>query len=275
MNGRRAISGLCMACALLVSAIAAQSASAETTAFTCSESVTTKTWSDAHCDNTEGTKKYGHVAIAENKTTTITGATGTSKVTQRLKATINGIVTELSTESISGSGSMHNATTVGGKMQATGTGTITYTNVQVTAPAAKGCKVFTDSPGTTEQTEGVIHTNELKAVTDENMGLKFEPAVAGQPFATFFMTGCKGSEALEALNKTYSVTGSVTGQPTGGETVFTHATVTAEGQLKINGSIPAGIDGSLTISGRDAANEADPYKALTVTTPEGGVYKTD
>jgi hypothetical protein len=270
MNGRKTTLVLCFACALIVSAFAAQSASAETTAFTCSKEVTTKTWSDAHCDNESGIKEYGHRAIPENTTTSLTVAPGTSKPVMRLRATINGINVELSTENVSGSGSMHNAT-VGGKMQATGTGTKTYTNVKVTSPAGKGCKVYTDNSGVTGE-EGVIHTHEIKGQTTEEMGVKFEPAVAGQPLATFLIEECKGSEALEGLNKTYTVTGSVIGTPTGGEVVFEHAATTAQNTLKINGTIKAGIDGSTTFKGRHFEKPQEEYKALTATTPP---YITD
>src|ERR1700712_4429869 len=111
MNGRKAIVGLCMACALLVSAFAAQSAAAAqtgTTAFTCSEGATTKPWSNPHCNGTRTTETWGHVKINPDIITELSGASGTSKPVQKLKATINGIVTELTTETISGSGWMRN-----------------------------------------------------------------------------------------------------------------------------------------------------------------------
>jgi hypothetical protein len=268
MNGRRSALGLCIASALIVSAFAAQSASAETTAFTCSENVTTKTWSDPHCTNTGGTKAFGHVAIAENKTTTITSEVGTSIETLRLKAIIIGIPTELVTTTVTGSGSVHNAT-VGGKKQATGSGSKTYTNVTVAAPASKGCQVYTDNNKALGE-PGVIHTNGLKGATTEEMGLRVEPA-AGNVLTTFFISGCKGSEALEGLNKTYEVTGSVVGEPNGGEIVFTHAKTTEQNTLKING-IKAGIEGSTTIKGKDPENPNELYKSLTATTPP---YTTD
>jgi hypothetical protein len=270
MTKSRAILGLCIACALLVSAFAAQSASAETTAFTCSKEVTTKTWSDAHCTNsTSGTKEDGHVAVAENTTTATTASPGTSKPIQKLRATIGGINTELVTTTVSGAGSMHN-TTVNGEMQATGTGTKTYTAVTVAAPANKGCKVYTDTVEKEKGEEGVVHTREIKASTTSEMGVKFEPNV-GNVFATFIIEGCAGSEALKGLNKTYEVTGSVIGVPNGGEVVFEHAATTAQNTLKING-LKAGIDGSTTIQGRHAEKPLEEFKALTATTPP---YATD
>jgi hypothetical protein len=270
MNKGRTVLGLCVAAALLVSAFAAQSASAETTEFTCSKSVTTKTWSDAHCTNSStGTKEYGHVAIPENTTTDAIGGAGTSfEGEQKLRASINGINVELVSKSVSGTGSVKN-TTVGGKMRVEGTGTSTLTNVTVQAPASKGCKVFTDNGGVKGE-EGVIHTNELKVVTTEEMGLKTEPVATS--FATFFIGNCAGSEALEGLNKTYEITGSVIGEPSGGEGIFTHAATTAQNTLKLNGTIKLGINGSGTVKARHAEKPEEEYKAITVTTPP---YTTD
>jgi hypothetical protein len=66
MNGRRAILDLCMLCALLVSAFAAQSASAAgTTGFTCKAGAAEAGFSDAHCltPAVGAAVKFTHVAI--------------------------------------------------------------------------------------------------------------------------------------------------------------------------------------------------------------------
>jgi hypothetical protein len=256
MTGRRAIFGLCIACALLVSAVAAQGASAATTAFTCAKGAPKATWSDAHCTSTVSTLEYGHVLVT--KKTTITGASGTKfEGKQRLKATINGIVTELVATGVSGTGTMENTELggVGGEMAAKGTGTITYTGVTVAKPAEKGCKVR-EVGG--EGKEEMVTTQTLAAQTTNEMGLKFTPAV-GTLFAKFKLEGCKGTEALEGLNKEYEVTGSIIGTPEGGETVSTHAGTTAQETLFV-GPNKAGLEGSLTIKGENG-------NALTVTTP--------
>ena len=248
MNGRKAIVGLCMACALLVSAFAAQGAAAAasgTTAFTCSTQAVTKSWSNAHCNGTVTTKTFGHVKINPGTPTELSGASGTSKPVQKLKATINGIATELTTETITGTGTMENKVS-GEEMWAEGSGTITYTGVTVAKPAGASCVVSTDNAGAPGEA-GVIHTSALTATTKgQGDNLKFTPTT-GTVFATFILSGCKGSAALEGLNGTYTVNGSVLGQPNGGETVFTHTTTTEPETLLINNSIKAGIDGSLTI----------------------------
>ncbi|HEX6827076.1 MAG TPA: hypothetical protein VF077_12235 [Nitrospiraceae bacterium] len=279
MNGRRAVVGLCMLCALLVSAFAAQSASATesigTTAFTCVKGAAPKDLRGEHCLTTgEAPQEYGHVAIAEGETTELTG---TNKKTEsnttvdrigKLKETIGGVPLELQATEVSGSGSMTNAKTAGGEHYVHGSGTITFTGVTVTDPPGRGCKVFTHkedgsgNPGE-EGAEGIVHTLPLKATTEgQGDNLKFTPAV-GEKFANFWIT-C--TTKLAAIEGTWSCTGSVKGQPTtpaGATTDFAHATVTAENTLKCRGS-KAGIDGALTLKGR--ANSGQPYTPLSATT---------
>lgn len=260
MTGRRTIVGLCMLCALLVSAIAAQGASAAgTTGYTCKNMGAGPGFSDAHCTTASGGGPFQHVAIANNTTTELTGGAAGNT---RLKATIGGIATELVAPTLSGSGWMENKEE-GGEMYAFGEGTITYTNVTVASPAGKGCKVSTDNGGVAGE-EGLVHTNALKATTKgQGDRLKFEPA-SGEVFATFIISGCTGSAALEALNKTYTVTGNVSGVPSGATTKFTHTDTTNQNTLKLNGSIKAGIEGDLELESR--ANSGQGYTPLAATT---------
>jgi hypothetical protein len=254
MNRRRVALGLCMACALLVSAVAASGAQAAATAVTCAPASvpgpeSTVGFEDKHCKvgaaNHAGqleNVKFEHSAAAVP--TTLSGEKGTQfSGQQTLRATINGINTELQTTAVSGSGTLE--TNSGGTVS--GTGTITYTGVEVLAPAGKGCKVYTDNGGSKGE-EGVVHTNTLSASTTSPGELKFTPA-AGETFATFIIDGCGPTEALKGLNKTYSVTGSVVGTVTGAETSSTHAGVTGQKTLKLNGSIISGLNGSITIKG--------------------------
>jgi hypothetical protein len=248
MNGCRASIGLFML--LVISVLSVQKASAETTAFACSKSVTNKTWSDAHCLNEGGFKQFGHKEF--HVPTEITGAPGTtSEGVHRLKATVNGITTELATSGgVSGSGTAENAKF--GELVAKGEGTLTYTGVTVAAPAGKGCRAYTNNGGVKGE-EGVIHTNPLKAETNAEMGVKIVPATALSAIATFIIDGCTGSEALESLNQKYSLEGSVIGEPNGGEVKFTHAGVTSQGTLKFNGSIKAGYNGGISVKNNGTA----------------------
>ncbi|HEX5610844.1 MAG TPA: hypothetical protein VFX45_12225 [Solirubrobacterales bacterium] len=259
MNGRRAIVGLCMLCALLVSAFAAQSASAVgTTAYTCKETGKGPGFSDAHCKTASEAGPFQHVAITLNQTTELSGSnetTGGTKENTLLKATIAGSAFTLTGKTTSGSGWMTNATE-GEEMYAHGEGVITYTEVT----ASGGCKVFTDS-GAGKGEEGVIHTETLKASTKgQGDALKFEPK-EGTVFARFLLEGCTNT----GINGTYTVTGSVkTSSITGATSNFTHANTTEQNTLKLNGTIKAGIEGILTLKSR--LNSSEAYTALAATT---------
>lgn len=261
MTGRRTIVGLCMLCALALSAIAAQSAAAiptGTTAFTCVEGVN-KQFDSEHCSTTVGGAKFGHVVVPQDETTEIIGtnaktnSTTTGSTITALTATISGVATELQATTVEGGpGSwMTNAIDpVTGEHYTHGEGDLVYTGITVTKPAEKGCKL---------KGENKITTKPLKATTKaQGMNLLFEPK-EGTVFATFEIEGC----SVAALNGLYEVKGKVAGEPTGATTVFTSAATTAQGTLTVRGQ-KAGIDGKLTISGR--AKGESTYKPLSTTT---------
>ena len=119
MTGRRAITGLCLFCALIFSAVAAQSAMAlnGTTAFTCkASSGNTGDFTDAHCKTlgTAGKSAFEHVAIPPNETTEIEGSnivTGTERSTAVLESKQAGIAEQITAGKVSGTGWLTNATT--------------------------------------------------------------------------------------------------------------------------------------------------------------------
>ncbi|HEX6666693.1 MAG TPA: hypothetical protein VF081_08875 [Solirubrobacterales bacterium] len=276
MNGRRTVVGFCMLCALLVSAFAAQSASAitGTTAFTCSKEAAIKDRVGEHCLNIEGSKEYGHVAIAENTTTEVTAtnekteANTTKARLFTLRITIGGVPLAIHATGVSGSGWMTNAVNPATKEHyAHGEGTVTFTGVTITEPAGRGCKVYTHkedgsgNPGE-EGAEGIVHTRLLKATTEgQGDNVKFTAADNGN-FVNFWIT-CE--VPLPAIEGTWSCSGSVKGQPNGATIEFTHATVTAENTLKCRGA-KAGIDGASTLSGKDPKIAGDTFKPLAGTT---------
>ena len=96
---------------------------------------------------------------------------------------------------------------------------------------------------------GVIHTEAL-IMTTKGQGdfLKIEPK-ENLIFARSFLTECTNS----ALNGTDSIGGTVKGVPDGSTLKFTHAAVTTEGSLhgQLGTSTQAGVEGSLTLKGRD------------------------
>jgi hypothetical protein len=268
----RTLAGLCMLCALLVSAFAAQGASASkgTTAFTCTESAATKDRVGAHC-LAEGTpKNFGHVAIAQDTTTEgistneKTRNNTTEATSVKLRMTIAGVVTELEAPVVEGEGWFENKVEPGenGEHYIVGHGTTTYTNVKVTKPAGLGCKVYTSNEDTTKGTEGLVHTTPLKG-TSTGMGDsgKLEPTTEGGIFAHFIIAECKAP--VEALNGPYTVSGSVTCPVNGGTVTCEHSTITTANTLKINGSIKAGIDLSTTAKNKVTGT---PLAATTVET---------
>jgi hypothetical protein len=274
MNGRRAIVGLCMLCALVVSAFAAQSASATeskgTTAFTCKPVIPakeTKGFSKAHCKpedavNTEA--KFEHVEIPESTTTKITGNnkdTEGKAVHSTLVSTAFGATVELTAKTLTGEGWMTNAkdpTT--GEHYAHGEGTITYTDVTVVKPA--NCVVDTHDGTLTPGPSGIVHTEPLKATTKgQGDRLKFEPK-EGTTFAKFWITG-----AGCPFNQTFTVTGSVNAPVDGATTNATEADTTSQNTLKLNGA-KAGISGTLTIEGKDEVAKDTTYEPLSATTVE-------
>ncbi len=237
MTGRRAIVGLCMLCALVFSAIAAQGAAAAsngTTAFTC-KSVTpaagTAGFSDSACKNAvSANANFEHVAFSGS--TNLTGTGGLTK----LHSVISGIEFELQSTSLEGSGTMENMADVFGTGEHTvdGTGVIEYKGVTVTRPAGKGCVV----------TGGEVKTEVLQATTaGKGMGVEVAPN-EGTLLAKFNVTGC----SIAALNGKYEVKGSVIGIPEGTSIVTTGGNTTAALSLTLRGQ-KAGIDGAINLKG--------------------------
>jgi hypothetical protein len=246
-----------MLCALLVSAVAAQGASAAgTTAYTCT-SGSGSGFSDAHCKTFVGSgANFVHQSIANGTTTELTGSnetTGGAKTSTIFKFTLAGAAFSMTVSTNTISGWMTNAEE-GGEMYAHGDGTSTKTGVT----ASGGCKVFTDPP---KGEEGVVHTEPIKGSTKgQGDAVKFEPT-DGTVFARFILEGCTNA----GQNGTYTVTGSIKSTSIEGATVnFTHADTTAQNTLKINGTIKAGIEGTVTFKARDNSGQA--FTALSATT---------
>lgn len=281
MTGRRAIVGLCMLCALVFSAIAAQSASAASnglTAFTC-KAVTpniekTEGFSKEHCteaDKVTTKANFEHFAIAEETTTQITGGnttTGGAKENAILKSTQAGVKEALEAKTVekkpgTEAWMKNRKDPTTGEHYIEGEGILTYTEVEVTEPAGKGCKVF-ESEGVNEK---MVSTKKLKATSKgQGMGLKFEPA-EGTVFSEFVISGC----SVAALNGVYKAEGSLVANVNGATLTTTEEEVTTQGNLKLRGQ-KAGLGGVLTIRGYDEAagqkeGEDTALSATTVATP--------
>jgi hypothetical protein len=265
MKGRKTSIGLCLLCALAVSAFAAQSASAitGTTAFTCKKTAKGGVgFSAAHCatgDAVASGASFEHVAIEEGLKTELSGtnantASGTTAAGQiKLKNNLSGIEYEIVAAKVSGIGSVTNQKAANGEHYVHGTAVVVFEEVVITKPAGKGCKVG----------EAKIESN-LLAATSQGQGdtLKFQPA-EGTALTSYNIEGC----SVGGLNGKQTVTGSINCPLNGATITCTHTNTTEQGTLKEGGS-KSGIEGAMTLKARTSGTEEEltPLSATTVTT---------
>jgi hypothetical protein len=280
MIGRRTIVGLCMLCALVFSALAAQGAAAATngtTSFTCKAvgegPIGTKGFKDEHCkeptENVAGqlsNVKFEHVAIAENITTEATttnaktGPETKTATTAQYAEIIGGVEVEVQSTEITGSGTLHNVLDASGEHTYTGEGTLTLSNITVTKPAGKGCVLRAKQEGEI----GMVTTEKMTA-TSKGQGDRIKLAPSGAtPFATFWLE-CTVIK-VPAIEGTWEVTGSLTCPTEGATLVCTHTDVTTQGTLKGRALKVMGIQGKLTLTAKDKEIVGDVYRPISVTT---------
>jgi hypothetical protein len=251
MSGRRAIVGLCMLCALIFSAVAAQGAAAAgTTGFTCAATEGGVGFSDAHCLTAVGSAaKFKHVEIAAG---TVTNATITNEKTAaatsastpaKLVTKKSGVTVEIECTVVTGAGTGQNV--AGPPMKVEGTLTTEY----------KTCKVL--KPANCTVTEPIVVAN-AKAATFHTGAGATEKGVKFSPAAAIF-TEIKLAGATCPLVGTFPVEGSAIGRPNGATTVFN----VGEDELTF-AKEPADLQGAATISTR--AGAAGAFTPLTVTT---------
>jgi hypothetical protein len=274
MNGRRAIVGLCMLCALLFSAFAAQSASAAsngTTIFTCVKGAPVKDFVKEHCKAGDvGTKEYGHVAVAAETTTELelsnekVDAATTGPVGSVFQETLAGAELELTSPKVTGTGGSitNKVDPVTGEHYFEGTALYHYAEVKVPKPKEKGCDVYTDNEAKEKGAKGVVDVHLKFTTKGQGDFIKFEPAT-GTAFATFFVE-CT-TKLGAPLEGTWEITGSVKCPVNGATILCTHAEVTTQNTLKGKGG-KAGIEGPITVSGRDPTLKETVYTPLSVTT---------
>jgi hypothetical protein len=273
MKRDRATIILCVLGALFAGAFAAEGAAGATkgtTAFTCKETGPGGGFTKAHCTPSDaGSGNFSHVAIAQDTKTLgttsneKTGEATTASTPVRLKATIGGVPLELRATGAHGEGTMENKLDPSGEHYVEVHGSTKYTGVTVITPAGKGCKVFTDAGGVKGE-EGVIDTEPLTVTTTgQDDHLKFTPET-GEVFARFFLDGCIG--LFESLNRTYTVSGSVSAQSDGATVKFVHSENTLENTLKLNGSIKVGLElTTRSLAGHEGGSTA-PISLTTVET---------
>ncbi len=284
MNGRRAVIGLSLLCALLFSAFAAQSASATvgTTAFTCVEGGGEKDFADAHCDEPKAGGGFGHVAIGESTTSIeLTNAKTANKTTEAkhaiFKSTSGGIALEITCATVQGTGSMKNiAKGPDGGMAVEGgeSGTITLSNCKMPKPVNAGkeelCKVKEPITAT-----GSSITRVLQGPEKNTMGVEFKPTVKeekAQPFTELSFENVPG-KACFLSGKVVPVTGTMmatgargpdTKVNSSGATVLLTTAMTKE-TLKF-GAAAAELEGTVTVSMTNADGKTTENPVTLTTT---------
>jgi hypothetical protein len=259
MRRIRAVIGLCVVCALAIGAVGAPGATAAikgTTGFTCKPAtVGGAGFSDAHCKTAVASgAKFEHVAIPENVktegrvTNEKTASETTASTPAKLLTVIAGVVVELNANKTEGLATGINTKNGSGEHVIEGFGATTYSEVTVTKPAGKGCKVA----------GGKITTKELRGISTGMEG-KLEPAV-GTEFMTVSIEGC----TIAALNNNYPITGTVQCPNSGATIICTHAGTTTLGTLKFGGQ-KAGVEVATTATARaGSSQEYTPVSATTI-----------
>ncbi|HVQ59334.1 MAG TPA: hypothetical protein VMS60_10570 [Solirubrobacterales bacterium] len=269
MNGRKTIVGVCMLCALLISAFAAQSASAitGTTVFTCKEGAGDggATFAGSHCKTGESSGKYGHYKVAENTSTELRGHAVGSMI---IKSTIGGSPVTFTSTSVEGSGSVQNLVDESGEHYVQAETQGIYSGVTINVPK---CFVYTDDGTGTPGTQGVIDT-EVLTTTSKGQGdaVKFTPK-EGEAISKLWILdkNKKGAGGECSCPGTFTLTGSVLGKPDGATFIFKHAEMTEQNTFKLGsggGGSKAGFEGSIALEAKDPVIEKDTFKPLSVTT---------
>ncbi|HSS33974.1 MAG TPA: hypothetical protein VLL27_11910 [Solirubrobacterales bacterium] len=261
MFNYKVLIALCTVSALLISAFAAQSATAlGTKAFTClsvSPAAGTQGFARSHCKPSDAVPtdaEFEHFSFPKGLKTEINlrdFTTAGARSGAVLKSTVAGSAIELVAEEVNGTGSMENGE-VGSESIASGEATVTYSGI---TEKLLGCKV-TGKPGGA----GVVETKQLVGTT-QAVGdrLKITPK-EGTVFAEFELTECSVGPT------TVKVVGSVLGVPDGATVNTSHLDVTTEKSLRLGSALGpiAGLAVTWTISGRTAAGSS--YAPLSPTT---------
>jgi hypothetical protein len=267
MTRRKAVVGLAVLCALCLSAFAASSASAGTTAAECSSSAPVKDFEDAHCDRAVSSGgSFGHIAFTNGTPVSVTAVndlTGTSSPF-KLSGKLAGNITHIQCTTVSGTGTVENKL-VGTEMRAEfGASTTSFSNCSVLDPPAfVPCTVAVATTHATETgamnlkkgtaVKNVTETENIEPVeesaTGTEMGLKFTQE--GSKFTSITLTGASCPAAVRGIE--FPVEGSAiatggrgsasTVSSSGATGIFTQASTIKF--LKFAGN-PAGLEGTLT-----------------------------
>ncbi len=236
MNGRRAIIGLLLLCALVFCAVGASGASAKgITGFECVKGGEGPKFKDADCDITNAGGEWGHKEF-----TVIFVDTKKISEKYKLNTTLLTLATEVNCTEQTTEGSVENK--AGPPMKAEGTATITFNSCTVNKPA----KCVVKQPIIAKTAVKTVFVNEAK----EEYGLEYSPTGASFTELTFEN---KGAEKCGIANggKAFPVKGSLIGTgsgPTmaGGIQRFKAAEASMQ-KLTVGGE-PATLEGETTLT---------------------------
>jgi hypothetical protein len=267
MSGRRAIVGLALLCALVVSAVTAPSAMAlkGTTAFECKEVATGAEFEDEHCTKKAGGggKGWKHEKINAGQTllTANNNITGAKVIRPGMSGTIEKkefAVEASGFKTCANKAFLENKENGAKQMEVAGETCGEFTGVEVTKPA--GCTVKGGVIKLNEKTKGKTVVKEV-AEKKQEMFIEFTPPEA-KPFATFTFEGA----TCELKGVTAEVTGTAKANVTTSETLFDGPTLTftaVNSTLKVGGNA-AFFDATFTVRMQPGAEE--PPVVLTTTT---------
>jgi hypothetical protein len=252
MTGRRSIMSLCMLCALISGATAAQSASAAgTTDVTCKPTEQPTGFSDAHCLNAVVmSAKFKHVEIAagtltdERYTNANTNGGTTTSTLVKLVTKKSGVTVEIECAVASGTGTSSNV--AGPPMRVEGTQTSEFKTCKVLKPA--NCTVAEP-----------IKINEAKVVTFHTGAGEKERGIKISPKETL-LTNIVFSGASCPLPGTFPVEGKAIGRPNGATVLYQFG----EDELTF-AKEPADLQAVFTLSGR-LSGSGESFTPLALTT---------
>jgi hypothetical protein len=218
MTGRRAILGLSLLCALALSAFAAQSASAGTTAFTCAKGQGGAGFSDEHCNKkVETGAGFEHVAIAVDKETKYEATNEKTKNETKestpatFKFTFAGVEVHIICTGLTATGAMENKTVLKNM----------YVFFNVSTFSITGCKVEKPINCTVKEPISLIAaegtTNGVEEEKGEEPAIEFKPGESGFGEIVFAGEKC----ALKGLGG--KVGGTMVGTAKGATVEFTAA----------------------------------------------------
>jgi hypothetical protein len=265
MIGRKGIIGLALMCALLLSAVAAQGASAAgngQTIFECSSGGTG--FKDAHCDTAETPGKFGHVQFPTESTAITLTNGGTAEETKKATtgllhiALLHGFKNvNVECTNVEGTGTAQNV--AGPPMVGKGSGIIKFNNGTgvLCHTNQSGCEGGTATVGAkVGEVKASAETVEGLAPSGTGMGLKFSPTTGSQ-FATITFEGTCGLHAFGAIPVAGSTIATAGGEANGhGATAW----FTEEMSSLTVGGEPAGLTGKATLKRTSTGS------ALTLTT---------